>query len=161
MIVKTVVFLIAAGFGVMMLYVGLTQWFMQRKLVANPQRVKAVIIQSEVIESRSSDTDNRPLRDNSTISYRPEVKFRYTIDGRTYESDLLRPTIIITAGVSRDSVLEELKPYPVGATVEAFVNPQMPDKAFLRNDPSIGPVVFMIVGLVVPVVGFLAAKFVV
>jgi hypothetical protein len=159
MILKTIILLVGLGFGVMMLYVGVTQFFAQRALTAHPQRIRVEIVHSQVKGSKSSDTDSRPLRDNSTTSYTPEVRFRYTVDGKTYESDLLRPTMIQTGHASQQSAADEIAAFPVGAQIEAFYNPLLPDKAFLLNEPSSGPVVFMIVGLVVPAAVALVVKF--
>jgi hypothetical protein len=144
--------------GVMLLVVGVRQHFQQRQLTANPQRVKVTITKSEVKVSKSSDTDSRTLRDNSTTSYRPELNFMYQVDGKTYESDMLRPTDIGTGYASHDGAAEVLKPYPLGATVDAWVSPTRPEKAFLLNEPSSGPLVFMIVGAVIPVCVLLLSR---
>ena len=74
-VIQLLVFLVFGGFGVVMLYVGVTQFFVQRELTHNPSRVAATIVHSAVKQSKSADTDNRPLRDNSTTSYDPEVRF--------------------------------------------------------------------------------------
>lgn len=88
---QIITFLIFGGFGFVMLYVGVTQFFMQRRLLANAKRVSAVIVHSEVFSSTSSDTDPRPLRSTSTTTHRPDVRFRYLVGEREYESDLLHP----------------------------------------------------------------------
>ena len=84
---RIITFVIFGGFGFVMLYVGVTQFFMQRRLLANAQRVDARIIHSEVFTSTSADTDPRPLRSTSTTTHRPDVKFRYQVAGAEYESD--------------------------------------------------------------------------
>ena len=66
MIARVIVYLICGGFSAMFLYVGLTQLVSQRRLLASPERVDATIVRSEVVSKKSADTDNRPLRDNST-----------------------------------------------------------------------------------------------
>jgi hypothetical protein len=157
-VIQLIVFLVFGGFGVVMLYVGVTQFFLQRELTADPRRVTATIVHSAVKQSKSADTDNRPLRDNSTTSHDPEVRFTYTIDGKTYESDLLRPTIIVRTYASRSSAEKELEPFPLGATVEAYYGVRHPAKAFLVLEKSVGPVVFIVVGIVVPIVAWFARK---
>lgn len=150
--------LVGAGFGIMMLYVGITQYFLQRALVADPKRVTVTIIQSEVSKHQSSNTRREPLRDDSTISYNAEVKFSYTIDGKMYESDMIKPTIIVQGYASRSSAEDVIKPYPLGAKVEAYYGVGHPDKAYLIRETSAGPVVFIIVGLVVPVAAWAVAR---
>lgn len=155
MIARIIVLLIFGGFGVYMAGVGITQLFLQRRLLSTSRAVEAEIVESEVEHTKSADTDNRPLRDNSTNSYRPVVKFRYSIGERSYVSDMLRPTIIVRSYASKEAAAEELAPFPLGAKVTAFVCDAEPDKAFLIADASVGPMVFMIVGtLLVPISWF-------
>lgn len=153
-----IVILISCAFGIMLLWVGSTQFFQQRKLLKQVVGVDAVIIESKVAGSRGMDTDQRLLRDNSTKSYTAEVKFGYEFQGTRYQSSMLYPTIIERGYASADSAAEELKEYPAGANVKAFVNPAEPAKGFLRCEAGAGPVVFVIVGLVVPLVGFVLSR---
>ena len=157
---RIIAYLICGGFSVMMLYVGLTQLVMQRRLLANPQRVDATIVRSEVVSKKSSDTDNRPLRDNSTWTHSPEVRFRYALGGREYESELMYPTIIGQSYGSRDGAAEVLAPYPLNAKVQAFVNPSLPEKAYLIPEAGAGPKVFIAVGLVLIPIGYFVGKIV-
>jgi hypothetical protein len=147
---RIIVTLIFGGFGAFMFFYGLRQFLLQRRLLRNAVPITAVITQSEVFSSRSSDTDARPLRDSSTTTHRPDVRFRYEVNGRSYESDLMYPNSIVVTYASRESAAEALAPYPPGATVRAMVDPGMPDKAFLVAQPGAGPKVFMIVGAVLP-----------
>lgn len=157
---RWITFILFGGLGFVMLYVGITQYFQQRRLLRNARRIDVTITRSEVITSKSANTDRRPLRNNSTTSHRPEVRFRYEIDGRTYESDLLTPTIIVTSSASRESAEEFLKPYPVNARVSAWVDPASPDKAFLQLERSAGPIVFIILGVVLPPLAWFVGKYV-
>lgn len=117
---RIIVTLIFGGFGVFMFFYGLRQLLLQRRLLRNAAPVSAVITHSAVFSSRSADTDQRPLRDNSTTTHRPDVRFRYEIGGRTYESDLMYPNSIVVTYASRESAAEALAPYPPGATVRAL-----------------------------------------
>jgi len=81
--------LMFGGLGVMLLVVGTREFFIQRRIMATAVPVEATVLSSQVVSSRSADTDTRPLRDNSTTSHRPEVRFAYTFGGVRYESDLL------------------------------------------------------------------------
>jgi hypothetical protein len=157
---RWIALIIFGGGGLVLLYVGVTQYFLQRRLLANAVTIEARIIKSEVHKSVSSDTDTRLLRDNSTVSYRPDVQFRYIFRGTPYESDLLRPTIIVHSYASQDSVVQELAPFPVGATVPAYVDPENPDKAFLLQESGAGPVVFIIVGLILPPLAWFVGKYI-
>lgn len=147
------------GLSIMLLYVGVTQYFVQRELTADPRRVTVKIIKSEVFRSESRDTNHGDLRDTSTVSYRADVRFAYELGGKTYESDLMYPTIIVRSYGSRESAEEALRPFPVGATVEAYYGVNRLAQAYLIRETSTGPIVFIIVGLIVPVVTWLVVKY--
>jgi Protein of unknown function (DUF3592) len=157
---QIIVFLIFGGFGLVMLYVGVTQYFRQRRLLRRAQPVDATILKSEVFSSKSADTDSRLLRDNSTTTHRPELRFRYEVNGQTYESELLYPNIIGVGYASRESAAEVLTPFPVGAKVRAFVDPALPDQACLIAEAGAGPVVFVIIGILLPPVAWFVGQWV-
>ena len=158
--VQIIVFLISGGFGFVMLYVGVTQFFRQRRLLSCAQPVNATIIKSEVFSSKSADTDARLDRDTSTTTHRPEVRFRYLVNGMTYESDLLHPNIIVVGYASRESAAEALVPFPLDAKVRAFVDPTLPDQAYLIAQAGAGPIVFMIVGIILPPLAWFVGKYI-
>lgn len=133
-----------------MLYVGATQWRQQRRLLEYAETVDATITHSEVFTSKSADTDGKLGTSNSTTTHRPDVKFTYSVGGQSYESDLLHPTIIVRGYASRASAAEALTPFPVGAKVRAFVDPSLPDKAYLVAESSSAPLVFIVIGVLLP-----------
>ena len=157
---RIITFIIFGGFGFVMLYVGVTQFFVQRRLLANAKRVEAVIVHSQVFSSTSSDTDPRPLRSTSTTSHRPDVRFRYRVGDRDYESDLMYPNIIVRSYASRESAAEALVPFPLNSTVQAYVDPSLPDKAYLIATAGSGPIVFMIIGVLLPPLAWWVGKYV-
>lgn len=157
---RIIVFVIFGGFGLVMLYVGLIQHFRQKRLLLNARPIEVEIIKSEVRSSTSSNTDRRLGRDNSTASHRPDIRFRYTIAGQTHESDLIHPTIIARGYASHSSAAEALKPFPLGAKVQAWADPMQPDKAFLINEKSAAPLVFIILGVILPPIAWFAGALV-
>ena len=158
--VRAAIMLVFGTFGVVMLWVGVTQYFQQKRLLARASAIEAEIIESRVKSSTSSNMDRRPLRSTSTTTHAPVMRFRYTLGGAVYESDMLRPSIIERTYASADDARAELSPFPVGARVTAMVDPSLPERAFLVNEASAAPVVFVIVGLLVPPLAFLAGKLV-
>jgi hypothetical protein len=156
--VRLLVFAVFACLGLVMLYVGITQFFTQRRLLTNAIPIDATITHAQVSSSTSADTDRRVERNTSTTSHTPEVRFRYELAGNTYESDLLHPTIIVRGYASRDAAAEALAPYPVGTTTTAYVDPADPGKAFLINEASAAPMVFIIVGVLIPPIAWYASK---
>ncbi len=157
---RIIAYLICGGFSVMLLFVGTTQFVRQRRLLAHAEQVDAEIVKSEVFVSTSADTDPSLTRNTSTTSYRPDVTFRYRVNGTQYESDLLYPNIIVTGYASHESAAEELAPFPVHAKVRAWVDPSLPDKAFLIAQAGNGPLAFVVVGLVLIPVAWLVGKIV-
>lgn len=157
---QIITFVLFGGFGLVMLYVGTTQYVQQKRLLARAESVDAVITHSSVFTSASADTDSRLGRSNSTTSHRPDVKFRYVTSGREYESDLLHPTIIVRSYASREAAVEALTSFPVGARVRAFVDPSLPEKAFLIAQSSGAPRVFIIIGVLLPPIAWIVGAYV-
>jgi hypothetical protein len=140
--------LMFGGLGIMLIGVGVREWFIQRRVMATAVGVDAVILSAEVKSSRSADTDQRLLRDNSTTSHTPEVRFEYVFNGVRYESDMLYPTVIVRGYASRESAAEEIRAYTPGATVKAFADASFPERGFLRLDSSSNPKWFIAAGVV-------------
>jgi hypothetical protein len=158
MLVRIIITAVFGGFGLVLLYVGVTQYFLQRRLLSNATTVDAEIVESHVQSSTSSGVGSTgALRRSSTTTHLPVVKFRYLVKGETYESELLRPTIIVRSYASRDTAAAALEPYPVGAKVRAHVDPATPDKAFLVAEASGAPVVYIVLGVLLPPVAWFAS----
>ena len=157
---RILTFIIFGGFGLVMLYVGVTQFVQQRRSLEHAERVDATIVHSEVFTSTSADTDHRLGRSNSTTTHRPDVKFRYRVSGQEYESDLMYPTIIVTSYASHASAREALAPFPLQAKVRAYVDPSHPEQAFLIASSRNGPIVFIIIGVLLPPLAWFVGKYV-
>ena len=151
--------LMFGGLGVMLIYVGVTQYFLQKRIAANARPVEAEIIRSDVTKSVTRDADRSASRNTSTTSYSPNVRFRYFVDGVPHESGMLRPNIVGTSFASHEEAANELAPFPVGAKVTAFVDDARPDKAFLILENGAGPLVFMLVGPLALLAACLAFRF--
>lgn len=139
--------LMLGGLGVTLIVVGVREHFIQRRLMATAVPVDAVILSAEVKTTRSADTDSRPLRDNSTTSHTPEVRFAYTFGGVRYESDQLYPTIIQRAYASAESAAEDIREYAPGKNVRAYADASAPERGFLRLEASNNPKWFALAGV--------------
>ncbi|MEZ5947448.1 MAG: hypothetical protein R3C04_11480, partial [Hyphomonas sp.] len=62
------------GLGVMLLYVGVTQYFLQKRIAAHARPVKVEITRSDITRSVSKDTDRSVARNTSTTTYSPNVR---------------------------------------------------------------------------------------
>jgi hypothetical protein len=156
LIARIAIMIVFGGGGLVLLVVGVRQYFQQKRVLANATQVEAEILVSEVFTSRSGGAGSKPLQDRSTTTHRPDVRFRYTVNRTVHESDLLRPTIIVRSYASESAAAAELAPFPVGARVSAWVDPTLPDKAFLVREASSTPVGFMIIGALLPPVAYVA-----
>lgn len=155
-----ITFIIFGGFGVMLLYVGITQFVQQRRNMADARPIDATVAHSQVVSHTSADTDSRLGRSTSTTSHRPDIRFRYQVLGTEYESDRLYPNIIVTSYASAESAAEVLKPFSLNATVRAYVDPAHPEQAFLIRESGNGPVVFIILGVLLPPLAWLIGGYV-
>ena len=157
---QIITFIIFGGFGFAMLFVGVKQFLQQRRNLTNAEQVDATIVHSQVFTSTSSNTDRRLGRSNSTTTHRADVRFRYRVSGTEYESDLMYPTSIVQGYASESSAAAELAPFPMNAVVRAFVDPAHPEKAFLIAEARKGPIVFIVIGLLLPPLAWFIGKYV-
>jgi hypothetical protein len=139
--------LIFGGLGIMLITVGTREFFIQKRVMANAVEVDAEILSATVTQSTSPDMDRRLLRDNSTTSYSPEVRFAYTLNGVRYESGMLYPTVIGTGFASRESAQAEIQAYEKGAKVKAYADASSPERGFLRFEGSANPAWFIVGGI--------------
>jgi hypothetical protein len=144
----------------MFLYVGAVQFWQQRRNLARAEPVDAIIVHSAVKVSTTRDTDQRIGSSNSTTSYLPEVRFRYLVAGTEYVSERLYPSIIERGYASEGAAAEVLAPFPVEASVRAHVNRAHPDQGFLIAEKSNGPLVFLILGVLLPPLGWFVGRYV-
>ena len=61
---------------------------------------------------------------------------------------------------SESDAAEVLAPFPLNAKVRAFVNAAHPEQAFLIGEKSNGPIVFLVLGLLLPPLGWFIGKYV-
>ena len=80
--------------------------------------------------------------------------------GQTYRSDRLYPTSIVRGYASAEAAAESLVPYPVNAQVSAWMNPAHPEQAFLIAEAGQGPLVFIVLGLLLPPVAWFVGAYV-
>ena len=157
---RIITLLLFCAFASMFLYVGAMQFWQQRRNLAHAEPVDALIVHSTVKVSKTRDTDQRVGFSNSTTSYSPEVRFRYTVAGAEYESERLYPSIIERGYASESAAAEVLAPYRLETKVRAHVNTAHPEQAFLIAEKSNGPIVFLILGVLLPPLGWVVGKYV-
>ena len=145
-----IAFTVFAGFAAMLLAVGVREWRLQRRLLAHARPVEGLVLSVTIRHSASRDTDPSPGRNTSTSSYTPDVRFRYRVGGRSYESDRLGASDIRQGHASHDAAAREVAAFVLGRPVTVLVDPAHPELGFLRAGHSAGPAVFMTLGLAIP-----------
>lgn len=156
--VRIITFIIFGGLGFMMLYVGVTQFVQQRRNLTSSERIDATIVRSDVTTSTTKDTDGRVGFSNSTTSHSPNVRFRYTVSGEEYESERLYPSVIGRGYTAHADAAAELAPFPLNAKVRAYVVRSHPEQAFLVAERTNGPIVFIVLGLLLPPLAWFVGK---
>jgi len=89
----------------------------------------------EVIESKVDAAGSHTSDDDSDCT--PVVRYRYTVNGKSYESD----RIVFGGQPDTTKLLAEklVAKYPPGAKVEVFYDPRRPKNAVLESKSGIGP----------------------
>jgi hypothetical protein len=130
--------------GVALLGYGFTQYRGQAQSLENAENITATITDTGI----ETDSSRR-----GGIDYRAEVEFRYSFEGQEYTSDNIYP---LQAGKDFDTesaAQDFLENYPEGEAVNAYVNPDNPEGAFLKSQRSNQPVILMVIGGFLMVIG--------
>ena len=122
------IFVVAfCGFGAW----GVYQYFRARSFLP----VQAEVTHSEVGVNRGNDG----------ITYYPDIRFRYTVDGQNYDTGQYRILRISSSGRSGKQKIASR--YPVGSNIKAWYDPNQPEVAVLNKSISFFPIIFLAVGL--------------
>ncbi len=103
------------------------------------------VIESRVIESRSTDSDG----DIST-TYKPYIRYEYQVVGATFTSDKLSIGPAVSTSNYRKSE-EKVRRMPPGTPVTVFYNPDDPIDAVLEQRSNAG--LMLTIGIIFAVVG--------
>ncbi len=132
----TAVFVAAIGvFGLGIFLFALYQAWTTSRERANWVRVPAKIVESTAVADQVTmrgrlDTSADMFRGAKATVYKPRVRYAYDFEGKEYESDEIGGASLETGS---KAVAERLaSQYPMGMTVEAWVNPAKPSEAALK-----------------------------
>jgi hypothetical protein len=103
------------------------------------------VLESRVVESLSTDSDG----DTST-TYKPYVKYEYSVIGATYTSDHIGIGPAVSSSNLRKAQ-DAVNRMPVGGTVTVFYNPDDPSDAVLEQRSN--ATVMLVVGIVLAAIG--------
>ncbi|UPM43015.1 DUF3592 domain-containing protein [Halocatena salina] len=97
--------------------------------------VEATVVESSVSPSGGGGTE-----------YEVRVEYRYRYQGTEYRSDKLFPGYLGRLYETESKAQSVIEPYDSGATVTAYVDPAAPSEAFLKQQTTQSPLIFMLLG---------------
>ncbi len=111
---------------------GISLSLQQQHKIMTYQPIEVNILSERLIRSDSGE---------SGTTYRAEITYSYTIDGKTYESSNVFPIKISGPRSQAQRILDQFEPEE---TAEGFYNPENPSQAFLIKKYSILPYIFIL-----------------
>ena len=103
----------------------------------------AVAVDAEIVETGVKTVSGGR---RSGVEYRPTVRFTYTYDGTSYTSTNVFPSTTSPSYDTESAARDVLDGAGTGDAVTAYVDPADPDGAFLLNQTSAAPLLFVLVG---------------
>lgn len=119
--------------------------------------VEGTITSSRVVRKVEHYTDSDHHR-RTRIVYRPQVRYRYAVDARTFSGS--RITMADYSSSSRHRARKICARYPAGGICRVFYDPDKPGEAVLKAGitfgtvllPTVG-VLFALIGIALPILG--------
>jgi hypothetical protein len=124
--------------------------------VQGTEAVRNSVEVNATITDRSIETDSGPSS-NPGVEYEPNVAFEYTYEGTDYTGTKLYPSNIERSYDTRSEAESAIEPYERGTRTTAYVSPDDPDDAFLKQDTSSAPIVAVGLGGLLALLGTGAA----
>jgi hypothetical protein len=90
--------------------------------------VPALVINSEMISERATP--------HSPMSYRADIRYRYTLDGKTHTGTRVKR--VDGPSSSPGKANDRLESYPLGKSITCFADPAKPDFAILEHATRAG-----------------------
>ena len=132
--------LILAGFA--LLVVGVAH-FSTAFTAQSWQQVSAVILKSDVVRMNYQD---------GTPTFTAQIEYQYVMDGTLYTGQ--RMSVRPIRSQSPGQVKHMIAAYSEGRSILAYVNPERPDKAYLKTNPDTYLYALIIPGLIMVLLSF-------
>jgi Protein of unknown function (DUF3592) len=112
------------------------------------------VIHSAVLESWVQTSRDKNGFDIQYTVYKPVVRYRYTVDGREYESTRVAQAVddVATGQAAAQQVIDRYAP---GTQVMVLVNPGDPTASWLEVQRSVGAVILLAFGALWIAIGVL------
>lgn len=125
--------------GLGLIGLGANTYINQNQALENPINTTATITETGV---------DRDSSRKSGISYQPEIRFEYSFEGEQYTSRNMYPGGQQPQDYDYESEAREVtQKYSTGSQIAVYVPPGSPGEAFIKNEKTSGPLIFMALGL--------------
>ncbi|MDQ2074442.1 DUF3592 domain-containing protein [Haloarcula sp. H-GB4] len=125
--------------GVAIASYGGYDYVQQTEAVRNSVAVDATV--TELSIETDSGTSSNP-----GVEYEPIVEFEYAYNGTRYTGTQLYPANIERNYETRSAAESEIEDYEQGTQTTAYVSPDEPGDAFLKNETSNAPIIAIGIG---------------
>ncbi|MGQ5515464.1 DUF3592 domain-containing protein [Halococcus saccharolyticus] len=142
-VILLVIGLAATGFGAY-------DYIQQSDTVANSVEVNAEITETGVVEASSPGS-------SLGADHKPTVRFTYNYEGTSYTGTNVFPAETSPDYDTRSEARSVIDGYETGDTVTAYIDPDEPDNAFLKNQTTNAPLLFAGVGMLFIIIGFVSS----
>ncbi|WP_225307852.1 MULTISPECIES: DUF3592 domain-containing protein [unclassified Haloarcula] len=126
---------------------GAVDYVQSTNAVSESVKVEATITEVGV-ETKGSSTGS-----GATVKHEPVVEFTYTYAGETYTGDKVFPGATPPRYDTEAAAQDVIAEYESETETTAYVNPDAPDQAFLKNHVSNRQYIFIGVGSVLALLG--------
>lgn len=130
--------------GALLIIWGFSQRNVAKKAAQTWLSVPGTVINAALEDVHTTNSDGM-----STINYRPQVVYQYTVEGQTFTSDQMG-----FGSVSYDygTASRKLAAYPINTQVTVYYDPSDPAKGVLKLSNPAGTLL-MVMGIIFAVVG--------
>lgn len=125
--------------GIAVISYGGYDYVQQTEAVRESVEVTATITELAV-ETESGTTSN------PGVNYDPIVEFEYTYNGTEYTGTKIYPADIEQNYDTRSGAEAAIEQYEQGTQTVAYVSPDQPGDAFLKNNTSNAPIIAIVLG---------------
>ncbi len=140
---------VVVGFSLLFLAVGGYLVYEQERALRSFESTEATVVGTEI----DRDVD-REVGESDSVTYRPIVEYRYTVDGREYTAGNVYPGGT-SARSDRGWAEGVVSDYSRGETVTAYYDPSDPSEAYLVRERDLTKFAFVLLPLVFLGVGLL------
>lgn len=127
---------------------GAYDYVQQSDTIRNAVEVEATITETDVVTEGSVSGQT-----GGKVQYEPRVEFTYEYQGVSYTGTNIFPTHIAPEYDQRSKAESVISEYETGTTVTAYVDPNDPSDAFLKNKTSDTSLVAAGIGGVISLLG--------